>query len=87
VRIFAALIALAVAVAYYFFWPGRTDPERVRQRSLWSRIVLRWFHSLTWVLLAVACLFWVKLAAVLAGVVYLVFMIALAQERRVAQGK
>lgn len=86
-RMLAAVIAMAVAVAYYFVWPGRKDPERVRQRPLWSRIVLRWFHALTWVLLALACLFWIKLAAVMAGVVYLVFMITLAQERHATKGQ
>lgn len=85
-RIFGTVIAVGIAIAYYFFWPGRRDPNRVSQRPLWSHIVLRWFHSLTWILIAMACFFWMKFAAVLAGVVYLIFIVALAQERRAAKG-
>ena len=86
-RAFLAVLALAVATAYYFVWPGRKNPEQVKQRSLWSRIVLRWFHSLTWVLLAVACFLWAKLLAALAGVVYLIFILTLAHERSSASNR
>jgi hypothetical protein len=70
-----ALICLLIAVVYLFMWPGRKDPDRVRQLPLWRRMVLRWFHSLTWVLIAVACLLWSKLTAVVACIVYLVFLV------------
>lgn len=81
-RIVGVVLAVLIAIAYYFVWPGWKDPERVRQRSLWSRIVLRWFHSLTWLLLAAACFLWGKLLAVLGAIVYLVFILTLAHERR-----
>jgi|SRR5882724_861092 len=76
---------LIVAGAYYFVWPGWKDPERVRQRSLWSKLILRWFHSLTWALLAAACFLRANLPAALAGGVYLIFILTLAHERRSAR--
>jgi len=70
-----ALICLVIAVVYIFLWPGRNDRERFRQLPLWRRIVLRWFHSLTWVLIGVACLLWSKLTAIAACIVYVVFLV------------
>jgi hypothetical protein len=70
-----ALVCLVVAVVYIFLWPGRNDREHFHQLPLWRRIVLRWFHSLTWLLIAVACLLWSKLTAIIACIVYLVFMV------------
>ena len=84
-RIVGVVISVVVASAYYFVWPGWKDPERVRHRSPWSKIVLRWFHSLTWALLAAACYLRATLPAVLAGGVYLIFIVTLAYERRSAQ--
>ena len=80
-RIMCLIICVIVATTYYFVWPGWKDPERVRQRSLLSKIVLRWFHSFTWVLLAAACFLRMKLLAILAGGVYLIFILTLAHER------
>jgi hypothetical protein len=80
-RIMCIVIALIVASAYCVVWPGWKDPELVKQRSLVPRIILRWFHSLTWVLLASACFLEAKLPAALAGGVYLIFLLALVQER------
>ena len=74
-RIMGIIICLIVASAYSFVWPGWKDPERVRHRPLWSKIILRWFHSLTWLLLAAACYLWSTLPAALAGGVYLVFIL------------
>jgi hypothetical protein len=42
------VISAVIAIAYYFVWPGWKDPQLVRQRSLSSKIILRWFHPLTW---------------------------------------
>ena len=70
-----ALVCLLVAVVYLFLWPGRNEREQFRQFPLWRRIVLRWFHSLTWLLIAVACLLWSKLTAIAAAVVYVVFLV------------
>jgi hypothetical protein len=70
----AAVICFVIAVVYIFMWPGRKDPERVRQLPFWRRLVLRWFHSLTWLLIASACLFWSKVPAIAACIVYLIFV-------------
>ncbi len=42
-HILCIVVSVIVATAYYFLWPGWRDPERVGQRSLWSKIILRWF--------------------------------------------
>jgi hypothetical protein len=70
-----ALICLVIAVVYAFLWPGRKNPEYLQLLPLWRRVVVRWFHSLTWVLVAVACLIWSKLTAIAACLVYLVFLV------------
>jgi hypothetical protein len=80
-RIQAAAICLLIALVYVFIWPGRKNPERTRQYPIWQRIVLRWFHSLTWVLIAVACVTWSKLPAAAAFVVYMVFLFATLRAR------
>jgi hypothetical protein len=84
-RILGIVICLIVATAYYFVWPGWKDPERVRHRSLWTKIILRWFHSLTWALLAAACFLRTTLPAAIAGGVYLIFILTLAYERSSAR--
>jgi hypothetical protein len=81
-HILCIVVSVIVATAYYFVWPGWKDPERVRQRSLWSKIILRWFHSLTWALLAAACFLRATFPAAFAGGVYLIFILTLAHERR-----
>jgi len=84
-RILGIVISAVVAIAYYFVWPGWKDPQLVLQRSVSSKIILRWFHFLTWVLLAAACFLRTKRLAVLAGGVYLIFILTLAHERRSAR--
>ena len=84
-RIAGIAICLIVATVYCFVWPGWRDPEQVRQRSVRSNIILRWFHALAWVLLATACFLQTAFPAVLAGVVYLIFLVTLARERRSAR--
>ncbi len=44
---------LGIAVVYYFIWP-RPNPGDPK-RSAWRHFILRWGHSLVWVLLALAC--------------------------------
>lgn len=84
-RILGIVISFVVASAYCIVWPGWKDPQRVRHRSLWSNIILRWFHSIAWALLAAACYLRSPLPAALAGVVYLIFILTLARERRSAR--
>jgi hypothetical protein len=73
---------MVIAAVYVYLWPGRKDPERVRQRPLWVQVVLRWFHSLTWVLIALACLLWSKVPAFAAFVVYLIFLLTMMGDRK-----
>ena len=85
-----AIPCLGVATLYYFVWP---KPKTGQSRSRWQHLILRWFHLLVWVLLAAACLLWAsdstaRLApsiARLSLLVYLVFLLTLAGERRSKQ--
>lgn len=45
---------LAIAVVYYQIWP-MPNPKRIRPRSTWQHLVLRYAHSLVWILLAAGC--------------------------------
>ena len=78
-RLQAALVCLVIAIVYLFIWPGRKDPDRLR--PIWRKLVLRWFHSLTWLLIGAACLLWSKLWALLALVTYIIFMLASMADR------
>ncbi|HEY7615831.1 MAG TPA: hypothetical protein VH744_03435, partial [Terriglobales bacterium] len=69
-RPLAAAICLLVAFMYMRLWPGRRDAQLVARRTPWARIVLRWFHSLTWVILGLACLLWSRALALAAVIVY-----------------
>jgi|GEM_PF-675887 len=60
---------LAIAAVYYQIWP-MPNPTRIRPRSVWQHLVLRYAHSLVWILLAGACF--------LAGFGYGAFGLALA---------
>ena len=71
----AAIACLFIALVYVFIWPGRKSPEIMQRFSVWQRIVLRWFHSLTWILIAVACVMWSKIPAAVAFVVYVIFIV------------
>ena len=84
--VFWGLGCLAVAVAYYRIWP-QPSPKRSLPRTQWQHIVLRYFHSLVWILLAAGCFLasvgnniglWV---AALALPVYIVFLVMVVQDR------
>lgn len=79
---------LAIAFAYYRIWP-QPSPKRTQPRSTWQHIVLRYSHSLVWVLLAAGCFLagaghaniglWLAAAAL---PVYIVFLVMLVQDRQ-----
>ena len=48
------LVCLGIAAVYFVIWP-KPNPKRTRLRQSWPQIVLRYFHALVWVLLALAC--------------------------------
>jgi hypothetical protein len=77
----AAAVCGVIALVYVFLWPGRKNPSQVSQLPLWQRIVLRWFHSLTWLLIAVACFYWSKLPAIAAGTVYFIYLFVVSRTR------
>lgn len=78
---------LAVAVTYYRIWP-QPSPKRTQKRAPWQHVVLRYFHMLVWVLLALGCFLagygfaaiglWLAAAAL---PVYIVFLVMLVQDR------
>lgn len=73
-----ATVCLAVAVFYYFKWP-RPRPDRVGPpRSALVHYILRLFHSLAWLLLALACYLWAAGPSIIANAVALVALIVYA---------
>jgi hypothetical protein len=78
---------LAVAVAYYRIWPV-PSPKRTQPRTAWQHFMLRYSHSLVWVLLAAGCFLsgagyisvglWLAAAAL---PLYIVFLVMLVQDR------
>ena len=79
-------VCLAVAAVWLFVWPSKTTATGPR------RFILRWFHTLVWLLLAAAAFLAglnllggvqsAQLAAWLALLTYFVFMAALATAKR-----
>jgi hypothetical protein len=75
-----AVFCLALAVLWFWLWPR----ERATGISGIRHIILRWFHALTWLLLAAAALIagldargnarLAKAVSVFSLVVYLIFM-------------
>jgi hypothetical protein len=84
---FWAIICSAVAVAYYNFWP-RPPRTANTPRTWWQHLVLRWFHALTWLCLALAALMLkyigittAQALGLIALVAYLIFMAVFLRER------
>jgi hypothetical protein len=82
------ILCIAVAAIYVFFWP-RPGHDRPRPRPLIVHLVLRWLHSVVWLLFALAGLSWTVEARTLAGYLsvvalflYLVFVTTLVLDRR-----
>lgn len=77
-----AILCLFVAAVYAFFWPS----DRVVDAGALRFLVVRWGHSLAWVLLALMCSLkafgnpsmanWGNLAGLLALLVYVAFVVA-----------
>ena len=80
-------VCLAVAVAYFFFWPRPGD----RQRDRFTQIVLRWFHSAVWLLLGIAALMaaagsetTAAVTILLGMLLYVTFLVTLVRDQRQA---
>lgn len=81
-----AAICIAVAALYAVYWP---KPGPGVERVQWRAFVLRWFHAMTWVGLALATLAFkylgqtpAQVLGVIALLVYLTFMATLLTDRR-----
>ena len=84
-----ALACAVIATVYYFVWPKPVN--NLNSRPKWRHIILRYFHSLTWVLIMIS--FLVRMAfpaaqsladmiALLGFLVYLVFLGTTVVDRR-----
>lgn len=84
-------LCLMVALIYLFISP-RLIKRRQSPYAKWRYLVLRWFHSLVWLLLALSCFLWGEYlngGAVLANVlallslaIYLVFIVTFIVDRK-----
>jgi len=87
------LICLGLAVLWYFVWPKDKTPEPFKQlptyrpRPAAARSILRWFHTIVWMLLATASFYanaglsiLATTTLLLAGVLYLVFVVTLIKD-------
>ncbi len=87
------LLCLVVAAIYLVVWPRPPRTSGALARPPWRRFVLRWFHSLVWALLALSCFIQASqiagggvvggVLAVLAGLMYLIFVGALVADLRI----
>lgn len=85
-----ATISAVIAVVYYFVWPRPVN--NINSRPLWRHIIIRWFHSLTWLFITIS--FVVRLAfgadgetagdilVILGFIFYLVFIVVSNIDRR-----
>ena len=82
--LFWGVLCLAIAAAYYYVWP-QPGPKRLAPRSMSEHVVLRYFHSLVWVLLAAGCFLgsagmgelgrWIALLGIPVYIVFLVYVV------------
>lgn len=85
-------VCLLIAVVYMIFYPHSKNEIQSGSRRKWRYLILRWFHSIVWLLLGLSCFIWgeyipvrTKLAnilALLSLLIYVTFMVTLVIERR-----
>ena len=83
-------VCVVVAFIYTVVWP-RPKAADTSARSLWRHVILRWFHALVWVLLALSCFIrpsqWLggtataNGLALLALLVYGIFLVTVLRDR------
>lgn len=95
---FWAVLSLVIAAIYAFVWPkprrGPNDTPPL-PRPRWRHWILRWFHSLVWVFLALAAMIQeaavpepsgaARAVALIAFAFYITFLLVLALDRREAE--
>lgn len=80
-----AIGCLLVAVSYIIFTIEPTKGYNWTAKPVWRFVILRWFHSLVWVLLATACLtmqrkgeqgiIWAKSISFIGLLIYLLYLL------------
>jgi hypothetical protein len=83
-------LCLIVALIYTVVWP-RPKAAGTPALTLWRQVILRWFHALVWVLLALSCFIrpsqWLggtttaNGLALLALLVYGIFLVTVLRDR------
>lgn len=79
-------LALIVGLVYIFFVP---KAKLVAATKGMQFVILRWFHSLVWLILAISCFMranqfmieWANPVALSGGVLYLIFLVAFVRLR------
>lgn len=81
--LWAAIGSAIVALAYVFIVP---NSEKVLATTGLQFFIVRWFHSIVWVLLGISCLMrlsenetllnWANPVAALGGITYLVYIVS-----------
>ncbi|MCB9135291.1 MAG: hypothetical protein H6636_07680 [Anaerolineales bacterium] len=83
-------VSIGLAVLYFFVWP-KPKPDNPVPRPARQQFILRWFHSLVWVCLAVAFFMWAGWlpgsgiaggVALVALGLYLTFMVTFLRDRK-----
>ena len=87
-------VCLAAAIAYLFKWPRPKADSGGPPRSRSTHIVLRWCHSVVWALLAASCFLWAggpsllaNALALLALILYLIFLFTLITDRKTSEAR
>lgn len=86
-----AAASLVIAIIYYFVWPRPVN--NINSRPMWRHMVLRYFHSLVWLTMAISFLIRLTVTsrtgevlgdvtALLAFAIYLVFLVTATYDRR-----
>lgn len=85
---------ICLLIAAYYVYKKPAPPRQGRQRTGWRALVVRWGHSLVWLLLALASFIWAgwlpggpALADALARVallLYVLFIVTVMADRRPA---
>jgi hypothetical protein len=83
-------VSIGLAMLYFFVWP-KQKPDAPAPRPARRQFILRWFHSLVWVCLAVAFFMWAGWlpgsgiaggVALVALGLYLSFMVTFLRDRK-----
>lgn len=85
-------ICLLLAAIYMIFYPHPKKEARPDSYRKWRYLILRWCHSIVWLLLGLACFMWggyipgrtvlANIPAFLSLLIYVTFMGTLAMERQ-----